>query len=103
MNISSNEKVNRGIPVPITSFNYRDICAPAGPSAREARQAEAAAAKESQQPAAPGPTAQEIGDLVNQARAEAVAETERRLRGEYEARRAAEAAKIREALDLFQS
>ncbi len=38
-----------------------------------------------------------------QARAEAVAETERRLRAEYEARFAAEAAKIKEALELFQT
>ncbi len=100
MNISSNEKVNHASPVPVTAFNYRDICAPALPPVKEAKPAESAVNKESAQPA-PGPSAQEINDLLMKARAEAVAETERRLRAEYEARSAAEGANVRKALELF--
>jgi flagellar assembly protein FliH len=51
--------------------------------------------------AAPGPSPQEISEMLNRARAEAVAATEKRLREEYEARSAAEAAKIRHALEQF--
>jgi flagellar assembly protein FliH len=50
-----------------------------------------------------GPSAQEIDDLLTLARAEAVAETEKRLRSEYEGRSQEEAAKIRQALELFQN
>jgi flagellar assembly protein FliH len=102
MNISSNEKFNATMQVPVTAFDYRDICAPAAPSAKEARQAEAAR-KESMPQVPAGPSPQEINELVLKARAEAVAETEKRLRAEYEARSAEEAGKIRQALELFQA
>ena len=102
MNISSSEKIGHAIPVPVTAFDYRDICAPAPPSAKELRQAEAA--KKEVVPQVPqGPSPQEINELVNRARAEAVAETEHRLRAEYEMRSAAEAGKIRQALEVFQT
>jgi flagellar assembly protein FliH len=64
---------------------------------------DAAAEIASEQQATPGPTAEEIDALVERARAEAVAETERRLRTELEASLEGEAAKIREALELFQA
>jgi len=64
-------------------------------------QSDSSAGQTLESPEAPGPSAQEIDNLINRARAEAVAETERRLRDEYEARSAAEAAKIRQALELF--
>ena len=44
----------------------------------------------------------EVKALLNVARLEAVAETEARLKMEYEVRSAAEADKIRQALELFQ-
>lgn len=104
MNFSSNEKSYQAVAIPVTAFDYRDICAPPAPTAKEIKQAEAAAKKESAPPPPPpGPTPQEINEMLMQARAEAVAETERRLRAEYEARFAAEAAKIKEALELFQT
>jgi flagellar assembly protein FliH len=103
MNISSNEEAGRAIPVPVTAFDYRDICAPPAPNAKELmRQAEAAKRESAPQPP-PGPSPQEINELLLKARAEAVAETEKRLRAEYEARSAAEAGKIRQALEAFQA
>jgi flagellar assembly protein FliH len=57
---------------------------------------------ERQQPSPPALSAREISNLVDRARLEAIAETEARLRLEYDVRSAAEAGKIREALDLFQ-
>jgi flagellar assembly protein FliH len=87
-------------PDPITSFMYRDMDKSSLARFEEARQQESAAGHARQQ-VAPGQSAEEVNALVNQARAEAAAETEKRLRGEYEARAAAEAAKIHEALDRF--
>lgn len=82
---------------PITAFAYRDIAEtapfPAGETATSTEQ-------ERQSP--PGLSLREIEDLLNRARAEAVALTEARLRAEYEARSKADAEKIRHALELFQ-
>jgi len=103
MNFSSSEKAYEAIALPVTAFDYRDICAPPPQSAKEAKLAEAAAKRESTPQPPPGPSPQEINELVNQARVQAVAETERRLKAEYEAKSAVEAAKIRQALELFQS
>jgi flagellar assembly protein FliH len=102
MNISSSEKIDNAMPVPVTAFDYRDICAPPAPSAKDMRAAEAARRESVPQPP-PGPSTQEINEMVNRARGEAIAETEKRLRAEYEARSAAEAGKIRQALELFQA
>ena len=46
---------------------------------------------------------QQVDDLVRRARMEAAAETEKQLRDEFEARSAREAAKISQALKLFQT
>jgi len=67
----------------------------------DTRRAEGAAVLQPEEQVPPSPSAQEIADLLNHARAEAVAATEKRLQEKQEARSAAEAAKIREALELF--
>jgi flagellar assembly protein FliH len=72
--------------------------APASLQVKETKEAGA----EREQPAAPGVSPQEMKDLLNVARAEAVAETEVRLKTEYEARSQTEAEKILQALELFQ-
>jgi phage host-nuclease inhibitor protein Gam len=56
---------------------------------KETKQADCTAGEEGGQQAAPSLTTQEVNALLNLARAEAVAETEKRLREEYEARSAA--------------
>jgi flagellar assembly protein FliH len=68
---------------------------------KETKQADCTAGEESGQQAAPSLSTQEVNALLNLARVEAVAETEKHLREEYEARSAAEAAKIRQALERF--
>jgi flagellar assembly protein FliH len=70
-------------------------------SGKEAKQESVRPVQEKEQQAAPGASPQEIGELLNRARAEAAAETEKRLRTEYEARSAKEAAKISQALEHF--
>jgi flagellar assembly protein FliH len=102
MNISFSEAVNLDCPVPVASFLYRDICASAATAASESKQAEEEAKKAKEKSAA-GPSEQEVNDRLNRARAEAVAETEKRLRAEYEAKSASEMEKIRHALELFQN
>jgi flagellar assembly protein FliH len=68
---------------------------------REAKQANSGPGQEKEQQAAPSVSTQEIGELLNRARAEAAAETEKRLRAEYETRSAREREKISQALELF--
>ena len=67
---------------------------------KETRQAQAAA-PENDQRATPALSVKEIDNLLNAARNEAVTETEKRLGKEYETRLEANAAKIREAVELF--
>jgi flagellar assembly protein FliH len=101
MNISFDEAANPAFPVPVTSYLYRDMSAPASAVVREAKPDRNKAGHEKEQQAAPDVPAQDIDELLNRARTEAAAEIERRLRAEYEARAAREAAKITQALDLF--
>ena len=101
MSISFNEAANQSFPAPVTSYLYRDMSAPASANCKETKQPHSGTGQEKDQPAAPGMSTQEINDLLNRARSEAAAETERRLREEYETRSAREAAKISQALELF--
>jgi flagellar assembly protein FliH len=98
---SFNEAASHVFPFPVTSYLYRDLGAPVLTNVKETKQADCAAGQEREQQAAPSLSAQDLSDLLNRARAEAVAETEKRLREEYEARSAGEAAKIRQTLELF--
>ena len=101
MNFSFSEAVNQAKQVPVTSYLYRDIAAPVSNHVKEPRPPQSAAQPENQPPAAPTLSVQQSNELVARARAEAVAETERRLKQEYEAKLEKEAAKIRQAIELF--
>lgn len=102
MTSTSSSTLGRGKPaVPIEPFSYPDIGAPDS-LAREPNPSATVEDAERQQPSPPALSAREISNLVDRARLEAIAETEARLRLEYDVRSAAEAGKIREALDLFQ-
>ena len=101
-NISFSGAANHIFPVPVTSFLYRDMCAPVSNHGKETKQAESSVDQGSGRHAAPDRSAKEIEEMLNLARAEAIAETEKRLEKEYVARSGAEAAKIRQALEFFQ-
>jgi flagellar assembly protein FliH len=102
MSTSSSGVDSDGFSVPVTSFSYRDMGAPVSLQVKETGHVGAGAAQERQPQAEPGLSAQEIEDLLNRARVEAVAQTEARLNTEAESRTNAEAEKIRQALELFQ-
>jgi flagellar assembly protein FliH len=93
MSTSSSLPAGHKSAAPITLFSYRDIADPA-----TALTGETPAEEDRQRQ---GLAAQELEDLVNRVRAEAVAQTESRLRAEYEVKSNAEAEKIRRALELF--
>jgi flagellar biosynthesis/type III secretory pathway protein FliH len=101
MSMSSSAVGSDGLAVPVKPFSYRDMGAPVSP-VKEPRPPGPGTDAERQQPPAPAVSAQEINELLNRARLEAVSETEARLKTEYDARSTAEADKIREAVDLFQ-
>ncbi len=101
MSTSFNESTNHAFPAPVTSYLYRDMSAPAAPAPREPKPPLSAIGQGREQQPAQNQSTVEINELLSRARAEAVTETERRLRAEYEARSAKEAAKISQALDLF--
>lgn len=101
MNTSFDESSNYPSPVPVTSYMYRDMSAPAAANSKEPKLESLRPIQEKEQQSAPGASTQEINELLNRARSEAAAETEKRLRAEYEARSVKEAAKITQALELF--
>jgi flagellar biosynthesis/type III secretory pathway protein FliH len=100
MNMSSSGLDRQEFSPPIKPFSYRDMGTPASFQVNETRQA--GAEQEREQPVAPGLPEKEVKALLSAARLEAVAETEGRLKMEYEARSEGEASKIRQALELFQ-
>jgi flagellar assembly protein FliH len=87
--------------IPATTFLYQDMCASVLINLKEAKRADSNGEQASERQTQPGRSEQEIDQLVKLARAEAVADTERRLAKDHEARSAGEAAKIRLALELF--
>jgi len=99
--MSSDALANQELLVPVKSFSYRDMGAPASFQVSEA--IPAAAEQEPETPVPPGVPEKEVKALVNIARLEAVAETEARLQMEYEARSAEQFDKMRQALELFQA
>jgi flagellar assembly protein FliH len=94
------EALNPAFEPSFTSLSYRDISSPALTDVEETLSDCASEQEKARQGA--NLSAQKIADAVSRARAEAVAETEKRLRQTYETRSAAEAAKILRALELFQ-
>ena len=76
MSMSSNGAASMRSSVPVTSFSYRDMGAPVPLQANEAWHAGSDAEQEREPPKPPGMSTQEVNDLLNQARVEAVAATE---------------------------
>ena len=103
MSISFSEAAEPASKVPFSAFPYRDMSTPAFSDVDETMPGESHAEQESKRQAGSDLQAQEIKNAIDHARAEAVAETEERLRKEYEVRSAAEASKIRKALELFRN
>ena len=103
MNSSSSNGANHTASVPVSSFMYRDIAAPTTKNVMEQRQPQSVPQQGGQPPAAPTIPVQESNGLVQRARAEAVAETEKRLKQGYEERAEKEAAAILQALEIFES
>lgn len=101
-NFSFSGAVDRAFSIPVTALLYRDMVDPALAKVKESRPGEISADQERERLAAPGLSTQEVDRLLETSRVEAVVETEKRLRIEYEARSEAEAAKIRRAIELFQ-
>jgi flagellar assembly protein FliH len=100
-NFSFSEVADQVLPDPVSSFRYRDMGNPATTHFEEAGKFESALGQPTKQQVASGPSTQEINELLNRARVEAVAATEKRLREEYEARSAREGARISQALERF--
>ena len=101
MNTSSDETANRGVSLPVSTFFYRDMdCA--RKKNEQADSAEPRPAVAIEHEAAAPKSAEDVDAIVKCAVSEAVADTERRLVDEYEARAMTEAAKIVQALELFQ-
>lgn len=100
-NFSFDGAENQELPAPVASFLYRDTGVDTLAKTSGTKQAQSSEAKAGGTEAKPGKSPQEIDDLLRLARIEAVAETEKRLKKEYEARSEAEAAKIRQTLELF--
>jgi len=99
-NFSFNDLADSAIPFPVSSFLYRDTGVPVLANVKEPRQPQAAP-PESDQRATPSLSVKEIDNLLKAARDEAVAETEKRLGKEYEAKLEANAAKIQQTVELF--
>jgi flagellar assembly protein FliH len=101
MNTSSSRQTSHYV-LPVSSLMYRDV----GASlvlVNETTVAKFDAEAKHDEKAALSFSAQEVESLINSARAEAVTETEHRMRGQCRAGSEEEAAKIRQAIELFQT
>jgi flagellar assembly protein FliH len=101
MNMSSSEQMNHYV-LAVSSLMYRDV----GASlvlVNEPTVAKFDAEAKHDEEIVLNFSAREVEDFVNSARAEAVAETENRMRGQCRAGSEEEAAKIRQAIELFQT
>ena len=103
MSFSFSEAVSDGFSVPATSFLYQDMGTPIPAHGKTMKKTDGAADREIEDHAAPGPSSQELAELLNFARIESAAETEKRLSEVYQAQSEREAAKIGEALRLFEA
>jgi flagellar assembly protein FliH len=101
MSTSSSTAGSLASSIPVAPFSYKDMGNPAPPQDNETESARADSESEPQAP--PGIPPQEVQERVRLARAEAVAETEGRLKKEYEDRSKAEREKIGHALERFQA
>jgi len=96
--MSMSSKGQTGYGVPVSVLMYRDVGAAGGV---EPMPTGAGPLPDVGQPKGQSP--EEVAKLVAHARAEAAAETERRMRSELDVRLAEQTAKIRQALELFQT
>jgi flagellar assembly protein FliH len=92
MSLLSSEDAGAVYDLPVTSFLYREMGSGSSPVEMFG---------ETEQESSEFVAAQQISDLVSRARAEAIAETEARLRQAYDAAVQAEARAVRVALDRF--
>jgi len=102
MSSSFSTATSNSFAVPVASFLYRDMETPTLIKVKEAKQVESVARGESEIESQLRPSRQEMNDMLNLARIEASAETEKRLIEEFAKTSEAEAAKIRQALELFE-
>jgi flagellar assembly protein FliH len=100
--MSFDMEVNSAPSIPISLLMYRDVAAPLGHNVKISKQTESSIEQEPEKEIRSGPSADEVNDLLVLARAEGVAESEERLKDEYEAKSAQEMAKISHALNSFQ-
>ena len=100
MSMSSDEAGDEEFPVAVKSFSYRDMGTPASLQVSEIRPS--GTEQQPDQPVVPGVAEKELKALLDVARNDATAETEARLKVEYEAGSAREADKIRQTIELFQ-
>jgi len=102
MSILYSDAVELDAEAPFSSFSYRDMSAPVLPKADKAILPDCKTGQESKPQWENSLSPEEIEEAIKRARAEAVKETEERLRKEYEARSSAEASKILKAVERFQ-
>lgn len=102
MSISYSDAVELDSGAPFSSFSYRDMSAPVLSKSDETILSAGKVGQENTQQWENSLSPEEIEEAISRARAEAVKETEERLRKEYEARSSAEASKIQKAVERFQ-
>ncbi|HEY4356729.1 MAG TPA: FliH/SctL family protein [Acidobacteriaceae bacterium] len=81
--------------LPVSALSYRDVGSPAFPGEQQS------GVKHDAPVVAPGIPAQEVEEMLARARAEAIAETEKRLSEQMEARSLDDATKVVRTLDQF--
>jgi flagellar assembly protein FliH len=101
MSMSFSSQVDYASVEPVVALMYRDVAVHMPSEMKDATNGKTPVGIVSEPLIPSVPSAEEIDELVHLAGIEAAAETEQRLRHEYEARAEEGAAKIREALELF--
>jgi flagellar assembly protein FliH len=102
MSISFSEAVEPTDETPFSSFSYRDINAPILTKTGEAMPVDFKEGQGRKQQWEDSLSPEQTEERINRARAEAVKETEERLRKEYEAKSSSESSKILKAVERFQ-
>jgi len=102
MSLSYSNRSSHTSSLPVSALMYRDVATPLTYSS-DAREADVTADDDSAQKGDAGPTPEQIDALLDAARVSARAEAEERLRQEYNVKEQEGAAKIRLALEAFQS
>jgi flagellar assembly protein FliH len=101
MSMSFSSQIDYASVEPVVVLMYRDVAVPMASETKDATNGKSPVGIGSESLIPSGSSAEEIDELVRVAGIEAAAETEQRLRNDYETRAEEGAAKIREALELF--